>query len=58
MAKCYLGELLLRQDVIWGNVLWQNVIWRDITEPEKSVQGNLSHDRTKKTIKLTDRQRL
>ena len=53
MAKCYLGELLLRQVVIW-----RNVIWRDITEPEKSVQGYLSHDRTKKTIKLTDRQRL
>ena len=50
MAKCYLGELLLRQDVIW-----RNVIWRDITEPEKSVQGYLSHDRTKKNNQ-TDRQ--
>ena len=43
MAKCYLGELLLRRVVIWRVVIWRNVIWRnvilgnviwlDVTEP-------------------------
>jgi len=33
MAKCYLGEVLLRQVVIWRVVTLQNVIWRDFTEP-------------------------
>ena len=42
MAKCYLGEMLLRRVVIWRvviwrNVIWRNVIWRDVTEPG---QGN------------------
>ena len=39
MASCYIGELLLNVEMLYGKLLYgemllrQVVIWRDVTEP-------------------------